>query len=239
MASGLVDIGLEPMAETLALLSPGVSHGFYGVSVNDKAYIDAYRSFEFSPLPIDHAANVITAMILAKEAEMPLPAEKRKFLVDDLGIPESVVARLEGENKEMADILKATGIEYKDAGGGEGTGDSGNSGGAVTGSGTGDGTPAAQPLTLDAIRSVVEEVVAPLKSDLDGVKAKQAEQEGGLNAAVEKVLGASGPGTPANGFVASKSNDTKVDPPSGGQDDDDWFLQSPLVRPDFPVTQQA
>lgn len=226
VASGLVDEGFEPVAQALALLSPGVSHGFVGVSVTDKALIDVYRSFEFSPLPVDKAANMWTAMMLAKEAELPLPADKKKFLIEDLGVPETVVARLEAENKSLADMLgKDLGIVYKEA---------------ETPAPVVEPTPptpappaVAGSFTLDDIRGVVEGAVGPLAARLDGLETKQKELEGGIQGGIEKLLGTPTPGVP-NGHVATKSEENKVDPPAGAAEDD-WFMSSPLMQPDFKV----
>lgn len=252
MASGLVDPGYEPIAESMAQLNLGVSHGFYGVTLDNKNLIEAYRSFEFSPLPIMEAANLWTAYRLAKEAVMPLDVNKRKFLIEDLGIPETVIAGLEAENKGMADILKAAGIEYKDAGvaaaqgapaqgtGSEGTtGNSGNpadTGAAGDVGGTGGQTPSVTTPTLADIKAVVEGVVAPLRAELVEVKNKQAQQETDLTSAVTRILGAPIPGTPANGTPPSTKEGNVVTPAAAQQatgepqpDPDDWFYQSPLV----------
>lgn len=195
--SGLVDEGKEEVAEKIAEHSKslGVSHGFYGFSLDNKGLIDYYRSFEFSPLPIEHAANTWTAVMLAKEAELPLPKEKRDML-SKLGIPETTIDTWDKENKAFSDILKGAGIEYKDDSPAPPTPESTPAAGATQ------VTQEVEPTIKDVLAAV-----QGLATRLDGVETKQKELDKKADDFVASALEtAIVPGRDI-GHVASKSND--------------------------------
>lgn len=201
-ASGLVDEGYEDVAEALADSSIGVSHGFYGLSLSGKGYIDLYRDFEMSPLPLNHAANIWTAMMLAKEAELPISQDKRDWLVNDVGIPEAIVTKWDAENKQLSELLRENGIAYKDDGSSSANG-SDNSSGASS-----EGANQAQPTLADVMARL-----DTLSTELGLVKSKQVEFEAKEKDIIASALEAAiKPGAPANGLVASQSKDNLVDP---------------------------
>lgn len=113
-ASGLVDEGQEAVAEGLASYNKdlGVSHGFYGLSMQGKGYIDRYWSFEFSPLPKSKAANTwTTVQLMAREMNV-LTKDQREFATT-VGVPESIIEGWSTENKDFSELLKAAGVAYK------------------------------------------------------------------------------------------------------------------------------
>lgn len=111
-ASGLVDEGMDHVAKALARRDYGVSHGFRGVSLTGKGFIDAYASFEFSPLPRDKAANIITGVMMLKEKGMN--KEKRQAFLN-IGIPEETLVKWEADSRDISEVLiKEFGIQFKD-----------------------------------------------------------------------------------------------------------------------------
>ncbi len=115
VVSGTVDKGKEALAETLARdANLGVSHGFTAAySDGDDGIIGRYRTFEVSPLPPGQAANPWTSLeMIKKEGDMGFTDTKRQWLVEHLG--EAVVAQLEDGTKDMATVLTAAGVEFKD-----------------------------------------------------------------------------------------------------------------------------
>lgn len=114
--SGLADEGKEYIAESLASQKDiGVSHGFRGISIQGKGYIDWYRTFEASPLPRSEAANVWTAYMIAKswKDNMGL-ADKHKTWFANLGVPEEIIHSWDTSNKEIGQLLKESGIDFKE-----------------------------------------------------------------------------------------------------------------------------
>lgn len=213
--SGLVDEGYEVLAEQLALMGPdlGVSHGFYGISLS-KGLIDYYRSFEFSPLPSSHAANIWTAYMLAKEADLPLPEAKRKFFID-IGVPETVVDGWDKDNKSLKDLLANSGIEFKD--------DDGDSVGSTSGNSDSDdktGDETKEPTLADVMSAISE-----LRTTVTGIDEKQKALEKKTDDAVASALEAAVvPGRPI-GHVASKSSDNVTDDKEVKQNAE-WFADT-------------
>ncbi len=124
IVSGTVDEGNEALAETLAKDADlGVSHGFAAAYEDgNDGIIGRYRTFEVSPLPHGQAANPWTSLeVIKKEVDMGFTDPKRLWLVEHLG--EAVVAQLEDGTKDMADVLTAAGVEFKDVPEGVGTPD--------------------------------------------------------------------------------------------------------------------
>lgn len=105
-ASGL--LALEVLYEL------GMSHGMEVLERDTKeGLITKYRSFEFSPLPRDKAANLWTSFstIVKEVAEMGFTDEKRTALVAALG--ETEVAALESNTEGMAKALMELGVDNK------------------------------------------------------------------------------------------------------------------------------
>jgi hypothetical protein len=99
-----------------AIYELGMSHGMQVLKRDDvEALITQYRSFEFSPLPREKAANLWTSFstIVKEVAEMGFSPEKRQALVAALG--ENEVAALEDNTEGMAKALMELGVDYKDA----------------------------------------------------------------------------------------------------------------------------
>lgn len=112
--SGLADPGYEGVALALAEQRDlGVSHGFKGISLEGRGYIDWYRMKEASPLPRAEAANMWTSLMLAKEKGMAL-SEKHKKFFESVGVPTETIQAWDKENKDIDGALKSVGIEYKE-----------------------------------------------------------------------------------------------------------------------------
>ena len=218
LATGLVDEDSEYIAEALSAkgIDIGISHGFFGFSLENKGYIDLYRSFEFSPLPIDQAANIWTAYMLAKEADLPISDAKRKFFIEDLGIPETFISKVEQENKEESAAIKALGIAYKEDVGAP----DGNSGQTSNGDNTSqpnaDSDSAVQP-TLAGVLAKVNEIA----TELGVVKAKQLEFEAKSKDVVADALSAAI--VSGKGYVPSQAKDNAAKDNDVQAQKTDWF----------------
>jgi hypothetical protein len=122
LATGYVLPGFEPVAERLAQLPPSeirVSHGMPVKSIvrdtNDPSVIIEHETREISPLPTWAAANKWTGFVILKEdSEMTVPAEKRKALVEQWGVPANLLDQLEDANARDAQSAKELGIESKE-----------------------------------------------------------------------------------------------------------------------------
>lgn len=235
--SGLVDKGKEELAEKIAGLDWSISHGFvYPRNDDDKTIIEAYRAFEFSPLPREAAANVWTAMKIAKEASLPLSENQVKVLTEDLKIPSDVVKGWEQENKGFGDALRAS-VEFKEAnpegtttndgtGTGSGTNNSNTPATPVTPAGTVE-TPA--PVTLEAIGELMDSKLAAITGELAEVKQKQLEQAVDFTSRVNQVFDGVPRGLPL-GYVATKANDN-LSEAGPAKEAEDWFMDpsNPLI----------
>jgi hypothetical protein len=120
LSSGVFDPGCEEAAKALAEMQGGlgVSHGFYYPedSLQDGFY-QWYRTFEISPLPQEHAANLWTEFSAAhidrvKEVSMSLDPSKKEYLVKVVGQEraDSIEAALPKFEKE----LEESGVAFKD-----------------------------------------------------------------------------------------------------------------------------
>lgn len=132
LVSAKVIPGKEEIAEKLSHYpSSGMSHGFLGFTVQDlddsiktnegRTVIDHYRSFEMSFLPDrGRAANVGTfGMIIHPkgrksmlETQKALSAEDRAYLIETYG--EDVATVLDKGTEELAKLLSAVGLDFKD-----------------------------------------------------------------------------------------------------------------------------
>lgn len=96
----------QAVAEQLAAQSEdlGMSHGFIAAKKDDKV-IAAYRSFEFTVLPRDRAANYWTQPLFAEVKTMPISKEDRTFL-EGIGFPaEALDKGTEEMFQKLAPIL--------------------------------------------------------------------------------------------------------------------------------------
>jgi hypothetical protein len=202
--SGLVDQGKEYIAEALVAQGEkvGVSHGFKALSIQGKGYIDWYRTFEASPLPLDQAANVWTGMMLAKEWEMGL-ADKQKKFFETIGIPETIVQGWDSDSKQLSQKLKDSGIEFKDM--------------ESLFKDTEPPEPAPQPQPEPPApqpEPSSDPVLAELKKlneRFDGLESKQKELESKVKDSVADTIAAAViPGAPAS-YVASKQGEAPSD----------------------------
>lgn len=118
--SGLADWGMEHIAYGLASLNSeelGVSHGFKYISLEGQGQIDWYRMREASPLPRLEAANLWTSLLVAKEmGEGMALGDKHKKFFASVGVPDTVIAQWDQENKDIGGLLKQAGLEYKEIG---------------------------------------------------------------------------------------------------------------------------
>lgn len=216
--SGLVDEGKEELAQTMAELDLGVSHGFIALKSQDGGVIEAYRSFEFSVLPRDAAANVWTAMKIAKEASLPLSENQFKVLTEDLKIPTEVVRGWEQENKGFGDALRAS-VEFKEQN--PETPVAPQTEPVVTTT-----TPVVEPVagavTLEAIGALIDAKLDGIKGELAEVKQKQAEQSMDFTAKVNQVFDGVPRGLPL-GYQATKANDNLTGT-EAAKETEDWFM---------------
>lgn len=115
MHSGTIDPGFEAAAKAISNQKDwGVSHGYHYLHSDAKnGIIGWYRTFEVSPLPMQAAANVWTgiAMMQKEHSEMGFNPGKREELVKLVG--EDVVAKFEGQSKDLITELDRLGVEYK------------------------------------------------------------------------------------------------------------------------------
>jgi hypothetical protein len=218
--SGLVDQGKEYIAEGLAARQGdlGVSHGFKYIKLGEDT-IDWYRSFEASPLPREHAANVWTGMMLAKEWEMGLAERQKKFFAA-VGVPEAVIAEWDSGSKDLAAQLKEIGIEYKEVE---------PSASVATKTETVAQAPAvATPEQAAAPVAGGEEsaVLAELKKlneRFDAVEAKQKAMEQTIKDSVAETMAAAIVPGASSGFVASKQGEKPTEEES--KVNDSWLAE--------------
>lgn len=203
-ASGLVDEGMEQVAEKLSRRDYGVSHGFRGVSLTGKGYIDAYKSFEFSPLPRDQAANIFTAIMMAKEITHMDTAKREKLL--GIGLSEELLNKWESDSKGVSEALKELGIQFKDT---EPEPDPPNP--------TPDPQPNPEPTLADVLGQITR-----IANRMEAVEKKQKELDTRVDDSVASVLEAAIAPGQTKGHVATQSKDNK---PSDEQvkKDDTWL----------------
>jgi hypothetical protein len=119
LASGLVDKGMEHVAEALMLDDDlATSHGMPVKEIerdkDDPTIITRYRTIEISPLPREAAANKYgTGYEILQEVKMAVPDKKRPFLEDKLGAKglDDLGARLADKAQELDELE----IQSKDA----------------------------------------------------------------------------------------------------------------------------
>jgi len=123
LAAGTVDRDKESLAYALSKLpadSLRVSHGMPITSIKrdpeDETIIVGHVTREISPLPAWAAANSYTGFqILPTEVNsMAIPKDKRDSLVDEWGLPDELLGRLEQANAEEADKAAQDGVESKE-----------------------------------------------------------------------------------------------------------------------------
>jgi hypothetical protein len=116
LSAGVFDVGMEFIADALSERKDiSVSHGMPGMfirrDVQDQSIITKYRTREISPLPDWAAANKSTGfLILTKEVDEMIPAEKQEFL-KGLGVD---VDALNAKLEETKSALEEQGIESKE-----------------------------------------------------------------------------------------------------------------------------
>lgn len=213
IVSGLAYKGYERLAESMAQLSLGVSHGY--VYMSEKAgEINKYRTYEISPLPSEEAANVWCDLLgSAGEKEMALDPKKRAFMVDQLGLPAAFVDGIESSNKEVAAQVIAAGVAHKSVEDG-----------------------ALKEEIVSAVTTILEPVMAQVKSlgaSVDELMTAQKSYSESLDDRVERVFGAKVE-TARNGgggFVASATKENteeaaKIAAATGGTVvTDEWASQ--------------
>lgn len=97
----------QAQAEALSAMKDlGMSHGFIAAKEDDKV-IAAYRSFEFTVLPRERAANLWTQPLFSEVKQaMPISKEDRTFL-EGIGFPSDVLDKgTEEMFQRLAPILK-------------------------------------------------------------------------------------------------------------------------------------
>lgn len=115
-ASGKVFPEYAEVVTKAVQLGAGMSHGFIPVyNPNDQREMVKYRSFEFTILPVNYAANVWTDFnwLEWSEKEMAFSPQKRKYFTD-LGFSDEQIIKFESDNSKMSDAVKSTGAEFKE-----------------------------------------------------------------------------------------------------------------------------
>lgn len=112
-ASGLIDVGFEPLAEALAKEDCGVSHGFAGLQRGKE--IVQYRPFEISTLPRSNAAVWTTSFnIIEGAAEMAFTQQKKDWLKQH-GLSDEQITVAEKQATDLSASLKSLGVAWKDS----------------------------------------------------------------------------------------------------------------------------
>lgn len=88
----------------------GMSHGFYVLQKTGK-YIQKYRTFEVSELPLSVAANQFTEFTIIGDMQKMFTARQRSYLVERFG--EEKVLQLEGSTEDREKALTEMGVEWK------------------------------------------------------------------------------------------------------------------------------
>lgn len=112
VSSGHFNAGQEAVAARLAgMKGLGCSHGYlYRRGDLQGGVYKAYRSYEVSVLPVDRAANTLTAFFA--DSEVPMLTEARKsFLIEVMG--EERAASIEHGVEQLARIAGERGLSYK------------------------------------------------------------------------------------------------------------------------------
>jgi hypothetical protein len=110
--------GAESIAEAWSTRSDlGMSHGMpyseLKYNPNDTEVIDRYRSKEFTVLPLVEAANLLTDFSTYQEFSMPIPANKKHFLLES-GLTEAQITALESKMQVKAAAGDALGLRFKE-----------------------------------------------------------------------------------------------------------------------------
>ena len=204
VASGLVDVGKEYIAENLRKEDVAVSHGFIGLITKDN-HIVRYRTFEISPLPRDNAANVLTDFNLEANS-MAFTKEKRDWLLNVAGIKDEAITEWEKSLEGLGAQLKELGVQWKES---------------VTPDLSGEIvalTTAVKDLstTLQEVKTAQTQLAAMQ----DQLKAAVEEQAKSFDARVADVFKAKISALP-KGYEASKEEPHDTPPPA----DVEWFGQ--------------
>lgn len=117
IAAGEFVQGAEATAEAWSKRDDlGMSHGMpvseLGYDPLYKDHINRYRSHEFTVLPLTKAANLLTDFQSHKEFKMPIPEDKKNFLLES-GLSEAQVAAFESNMKAKADAGDILGLRFK------------------------------------------------------------------------------------------------------------------------------
>jgi len=119
MSAGAFLPGCEDAADFLAHQKDvALSHGMPVSTIrrdpSDPTIIIEHETREISVLPRYAAANKLTSFhALKEEANMAIPTEQRKKLIN-WGLPEDVIAKVEGVNLTIADKAVEAGVEHKE-----------------------------------------------------------------------------------------------------------------------------
>lgn len=105
--------GKEQIAQNLAAMSErlGMSHGFISLKKVGNI-IESYRTFEFTDLPKERAANLYTQPFFTEVKDMPVPKADRDFF-QAVGIPEEVLNGLDSSTAKAFEQLAPI-LNYKD-----------------------------------------------------------------------------------------------------------------------------
>jgi hypothetical protein len=168
---------------------------------SDPTIIIEHVTREISPLPGWAAANKLTGFVVleneTKEADMAIPAEKRKHLMDVWKLPEDILARIEAANATDAEKAKEEGLEHKEKDATE----TAPAGEPISANPSTLGTQPATPVTPDAETQTpaasddlaeIKEIVMALAGEIKAMKeAGAAAQQDALTKALRDTPAAS------------------------------------------------
>ena len=118
IAAGEFVSGAEGVAEAWSKRKDlGMSHGMpvseLSYDPTHQEHINRYRSKEFTVLPLTEAANLLTDFQSHKEFSMPIPVDKKKFLLES-GLNEAQINAFESNMQVKAQAGDVLGLRFKE-----------------------------------------------------------------------------------------------------------------------------
>jgi hypothetical protein len=112
-AAGVIYKEYEDHVTKAVQQGAGMSHGFIPVVAGND--VIAYRSFEFTILPVEAAANTFTDFNVLDwgEKDMAFTPTKRNYF-KTLGFTDEQIASFEARTAEMSTQVRALGVDFKD-----------------------------------------------------------------------------------------------------------------------------
>lgn len=213
VSSGTIDPGMKEAAQSLDRLGPlGVSHGYWFDRKEADGSIPVYRDFEISVLPLERAANELTAFAFEEVPSM-LPTAKKEALIKVFGAEKA--DSLESELARAGAKAKESGLGFKEATElvgifGEGFADGFKNGfkdEAGGDAGAGAATPAAGTtdpaggMSPEALTAALAAAVSPLMARIDALDASVGEANKAVKALQDEDARMAGRFSPRTGAV--------------------------------------